>query len=1193
MYNELKIVEFLSKKIGKNFDDFVLAYRQKIEADTYPEERPDLDPLNWEGTGPAPKARSMIADLKNRGHLDELPLYLVYYWLDEAKGHPDSLFEFDLPEQLCIGAQELLESRSSRTLAFASFKQLAELSEEFRAAWEQIPPGALDRVPSLGSTKTTAELIDHFRECCLLADAATQYREAHQWVKARAAYIDLQQFQPGYLDADAWVECLDPLEQVEGLQRVIDAAQAGFVHPNRLPWPDEFPYHFFQSHDPAINPQTSMNRLQEALVRLESRERRSHYESLLQEEERLFIDAFLFPIWPTQDEAYELEQAFLADCRLPDPAFLRQRFSDNVAALILFLTGQPAEASAIWDEQQRRRPRSGLLAHCQGLLHLGLAHNTSELSDQLYHWRLAICHWSVALADEVYWRDWGEEHYKYYERDFLLTPVRNLAQRLQNHLGGLIQAKRRRLTEEGQSEPAAAYEQLYQEFLIEFKAVQLLSYLGGITVEQKRLAWFGPLGARYFGWEEYVANYIANVIPDPNLFDRLPGDLTADTVMLRLRWYFSVLGKVAVLVDSPTPDSQRALRLLKAAEAYQSSTPSLQENPAYVAINDPHSQMREDALSLEIEIRLQLARAQLDRGTIRDPDGLQNSWAAALQLAAQIGQEDDVRVRIRTAILEEAGLPSDRVPLAQLNAAIALLELGRSILPNDPTLKSRLAEFLAERSAIHLRPPDRHWAAAEEDLRRALAIAPHLVNVRKQLALTLFIQAGEIIHRDTDGYYMALDLFRQAKELIQDGMNNYPGFDYSDVLGLIDKTLDNLAQSPEPPNAPTHLLNRIDPETLSSGAQLYAKGIRYLREGQFSSAIDTLSEAIVKMPTDSDRSTKAMLEKAMAEAVLGMAYSSGSYSEGLDLLDEWIPRLTSQTTLPHQREFFRHWPQLRGYLQELDMVYSISEYREILLPFEVPGSDVRFVHLSVEKDLFLPTMERNGAAPREEERKTVDGLCLEAALPPFSGAQTETILENLLLASTEMMLFKVCDPGGTELVLRGYVPFIALNPNRFLETARSIHEYAQVPPARLGQPEELRRWFKEKRAALIQDLETSRDQLLVASRFVEGWCREQGRECTELTTVHYQIGASCGRVEMEAWQEGVRLSARLGELRQDLNIFRRIASLNAQPGIGKLALSADRSVLFIAELPLLDKNVADAAVAYFETRVPELRSTLV
>jgi hypothetical protein len=357
-------------------------------------------------------------------------------------------------------------------------------------------------------------------------------------------------------------------------------------------------------------------------------------------------------------------------------------------------------------------------------------------------------------------------------------------------------------------------------------------------------------------------------------------------------------------------------------------------------------------------------------------------------------------------------------------------------------------------------------------------------------------------------------------------------------------------------------------EPTSEIVQLYSQGIREMREGRPELALETLSRAWKMAPDD------AVLQKAVASAVLDNAarlIDEGNHQAGLDLVEQWIPRLTTQERLPHQVEFLRQWPRLRLFLKETEILHTVRDYQEVLLPFESSNVDTLWVHLEVEDD----------------------NLCLTASLPPFSNTQEETVLGNLLLASREMMLFKVAASAGTDLTLKGLVPFRLLNAVRFLLTSFGISKYADVPPDKLARRDELCAWFREKRAAFAADI-TSRDHLSATSRAVEALCQDPKLKGQRLSEVHYLVEAPFGQVEMEAWPEGVRLSTRLGSLQKKgrLKTLRQLVELNTSLKLGKLALAEDEGVLLSVELPYLDTPTAGDAFDFLAKYVSELQPEL-
>lgn len=569
-----------------------------------------------------------------------------------------------------------------------------------------------------------------------------------------------------------------------------------------------------------------------------------------------------------------------------------------------------------------------------------------------------------------------------------------------------------------------------------------------------------------------------------------------------------------------------------------------------------------------------------DKGEAISLNILEREWQEMFELAGYSRNPADLCERLHTIVLEETR--SIPLTLGRLSASITILEVSLKMLEaKDPVLKARLVQLLDRRGILKLTQGD--MLGADTDLRQALIYAPDRHEIREKLVNLWITLAGYVVNTDR---FQALDYLRQAVELIEEGQKKYPGYDWDKLSKWIETSRKNLIgqdvysqktdgqPSGKPGDADVYRKFSDDNGATTDPVKLYGQGVTALRENRLDLALKTFRRALEFAPDDVDIQTKA------AEAVLAKATpfieqdDREKYDTGLALIRKWIPDLPTQSErFERQLEFLKWWSHIRDCLKiDEDLFYKVNDYREVWILSEGQHVDPVMVRMEV-KD---------------------NDLCLSTSLPVIPSDQIEGAFENLLIASSEIMLFKLALSTKAELALKIQLPaFYLVDPKWFFLIIDELSDFADISLTQLSRLDDLRAWFREKRAEATRRIQNS-DHLAISGRSIERLHQEHPNlvlAFERVTGDHYNIRASFAQLEMKAWPDGARLSTCLGKLRVAANHQEMLESLvkrNDEFRESKLALDANMMVILSIELPYLDDQAALKAFNLLQQQVVEL-----
>jgi hypothetical protein len=1205
------IVDFLRNQIGDNLERFCDHQIINFERLTN-NQIPLMEYVNLEGDKPYDKSMGLVKIMKRLGYLAYLIFYLKQWWIKNIKGDDNIFHQNEMPHQLCIAGQVLWQKADHRYMAINLFDFLSKIHGDFKKEWQETK-SALEDTPSLGTLERDTEdkffnldeFIGHLKNCRKLYKEATHYRESRNFQQSRNLYVQLNTVQPGYGDTMKWLQILNNEKEIRKLQTLIDTQESGFAYDDRLPWETVHPYRLFQELGAPIKQTSSNEEVQKKLQRLKeqdggiSKDKRDILEKLVKNtDDRLLVDAFLYPVWPSEDTVSSLIDSFFQAGHLPPLETIRVRYPSE-AALLLVLLGIHEEAEDIWKKALSDQPFDGHPVHCLGLLYLGLAYSKADIKPKkrVEYWQAAIAHWAVALANTAYWMKWGRQRFDEYKTNFVVASIHTLRSNIRYYLNHILDTN----CDFGK-EMAEQSKKLKQQLNIEFQAVNISTAMRGISLGGGRFARFGPLWMKVYALDNAVAKYMADCVSRHCNFaeNRFPGNLTPEETLRRLRWYFSSLSIPAILLEGPEPNPAEALNILeknrnqKGSDCRHSDCPvhgktkfplQLQcpfenrfksQNPAYKEYKERLVEiMCEDALQLAILAHSELAKIHIRDKELDNLEKVKNHWKEILQLANHSKNPENVREGFCTMVLELATpIPKDA---AGLDAAIRITEIGCNLLATSQALKTRLAELLYQRGLK--KTSDEDIDGAEANLRRALQIAPHLNAVRINLATLLGNQSILIIKRDS---FLAQDYLRQAEELIEEGQKNYKGYDYSKQREFIDQMKEVLtgvktkaAGEEDKLEQKASKESEKQPEATgktSDTAWLFSQGIKELGEGKPDIALNTFEQALGIAPEDKE--VLNIIPKALMEQAMRLT-EDNHHEEALKLVKGWLhqDRLhTQKKRLERQLKFLEWWPHIEPCLEDSeDFIYIIDDYQEVQLQFpdKSHNNEFLYVYIQVEEDY----------------------LSLNTLMPILPDAEKETGLLHLLQVSGDTM-FKLANSDKFELALSCWVPFRLLAPGWFQQTAFDLFQFSDTTSPLVLNREVLSAQFLN-----IKDKVKKQDyqhQVPASARVLKKICKRRNLKCYEaLTDCQYQV--EDGRFEVNIQANGIRFFTILGPLNPTPDrkaAFIKLVNHNSSDKQCKLALDENMNVVLSIEFPKLDEQAVSDAFGLLEKKSKELKQAL-
>lgn len=1156
---------------------------------------PELEYRNLAGEGALEKGSALVSKEFKIGRGGILTFYLVDFWLrDNNPIHRLTSEDAAMDEQLCAATRDL--SESAPDLVEPALDYLADLNDDFAPEWD-IARAHLDLNVIDWDDWDIAQLTNHLAICNTYYIQARDLRVEHAWRPYQAKLRELAHIQSAYAASE--IEFIINVDEdtLDALTRLSVAAATQIVYDHRLPWYIGYPYQGIAELGIQISAHAPMSEVQDALQQLsqaalsdvEQADLETLQTMMRNEETRLFADVFLYPQCPAVATASEIGEYFIENRDLPSTEYILDNYPDE-AAIVLVVLGRFQDAADEYRHMQEQNNQYAAVTHCQALLLLADAYSQGSPES----WQDSVSQWAIVLADSAYWIEWGHTRFDYYGTQMVFGSVGNLReghieQQLLTILDSIVETDEHR-------------RRLLMMLAVEFEAVRLVRALGGIPLRPGRKVWFGPRGMRYFDLAAALGDFLAGPAPRIAGRNRALGDTSPEDAMQQLRWYFSYLALPAILmiqVGSTPHDVIQALEnpaytsLQDMPDCAQPDCPvhgdqpfpvSMccpdwdqfdEHNPAYRAFDNPTEIMGEDAVRLAVRAYLALSPAYIQAGDVSDRVALEDAWSSALELAPYSPDSEQVTKDLFDLVMDLTQQPtSARAPLDWLTSHINILDIGRALLGTveeyDRLLKSRLADYLA------LRALDRHHRAdldgAEADFKRALTIMPHKHELRRNLISIYFQEAIDACHRDP---YLSVDFLNHATRQIEEAAE-YEGYDYEREKQWIAESRDNVLEG-RPLIFIKELQEEESPggeiEIQMSGISLaYGQAVEEIQNRNYEQALNILDGVLAHNPQHRD------LLAAAANAVLYFAWlkaRDGQYNEGLDRLYEWEPRLSTVARFSEQVVFYRHWPKLVLCLTHFNDHWSlIHQSRQLRFP------------LISDNTHYMPQI----TAFIEDDQY----LCFNAALPSFATNKLVQGIKNLLTASGDIVLFKVCVIDEQEIVLRSYLPLNTLNADQVTLSYLKANNFLDLSADQMQNLDSLQARYREIRANFLSEF---RDFLPApaAVRVIERLIKPNRWVGNRVTDVRYRINIpeKGALIQVDDYLDGVSLSLELGRMREGLTqaALLRLLTLNTTLYDCKLTLKSDLVVLSI-ELPELDEEKAQAAIEKLLDQAQRLRPQL-
>jgi len=969
------------------------------------------------------------------------------------------------------------------------------------------------------------------------------------------------------------------------LFKIIDTAKKGFFYNSSLPWDaNNYPYTLFQQTDASITPASSTEEIQNKYQEIQnkfSKEEQSSMELLFKtEEDRMFVDVLHYPISLSEETVNSIKKDYISENnRIPSANDLAKQYPEE-APLLLYLMEQPDKAEEIWKELVKNQPTYGKITHCLALYYMEQLCKKTNIDTETMkkYCPLVISHWAVALADTTYWIQWGRERYKDYKKGFLFGTINNLKRRIKNHIEEFIKNISGNMNIKDDSEIVNIKNELYEEMAIEFEAVRLSQGLGGIVLHHHgKLAWFGPLWMKQYSLADNLARYIAKVIPDDIFPNQILEPLTPKEALQRLRWYFSDLNSAAILLNGPHAKPREALKKLEQLKSSAQGT-------AYKSVDNPEALLQQDTLALEAEAYIQLINNQTNDLEKLNLQQLEKDLKEIFKLADKLEQ---VKEKLYNLVLKTT-LETTKVKspdLKHFDIAILMLDIAKEKFTDrqKSVLKIRLVELLNQRAVFKVAQDD--IIGAKEDLKSALNLAPHRDDIRSNLVSLLFNLASFVANLNP---FESLEYLRQAEEIIKEGENNHPGYDWTQLKQWIEKSRNNLTGR----NKKTSAKDTIQTETSSQSTQdtdqtqktsqqdsqatepveLYSQGIKELRRGHPESALELFDKALELKESDIDiqgKATEALMERAK------QLIEKGDTDTAFALIEKWKTRLSTQSErVNKQSEFLKWWHLIYGHLKEdreLFNVFKLQDYKEVIIPFEAKNIFSVVVQIEINEDYF----------------------CFKAPLvniSTYNKSECSLALENLLIASKEIMLYKPVFIDNN-IALSTTIHITYMNSlNWFLRLIYGLSEFADISRSQIMDREKLINYFREKRESekqyysfLKQDNQGS---------IIEALCNRRNYAYERLSSDEYKIPLSIGDTDIKALHDGTRISFDMHKSVSDSETLKRLTMQNTELNIGKLTLNENKSVFLSIELPYLNEQMGEKAFQFLEDNVDNIKNSI-
>ncbi|KHD07984.1 hypothetical protein PN36_26735 [Candidatus Thiomargarita nelsonii] len=819
---------------------------------------------------------------------------------------------------------------------------------------------------------------------------------------------------------------------------------------------------------------------------------------------------------------------------------------------------------------QASTPTDLRLAHNLGVLCFWSASHLTDIQKAKAYWHHFIANWAIVLENDEFWNAWVTQRSHVYGEKISKQTAETARQAILERLLHSLSMFDSKLQSIYSGFP------LKLTFHLEIKAIRLLKQAGGLQLDNDAAdtIFCGPMMVRHLGLSSNIAKFIHD-LPDLSkslnhlfeLFNSLNSDqknklsnsLNSENKE-HLMFCFSELGPAFIHLDQGNPRKTLDLLVMprcKKCGSSQSSPLSLAEkniipprvcsencaqfetrNPAYTQLDKRGKVLFQHALKLMAEAHIALVEQRI-RENPPETTAMAQHWQDTLNAATEIDAGDQFQKRLIEMTVGRA-IALERQK--RLDDAISLLEAAKQLGEYDQ-INAKLAELLTDRGVKA--GNSGHWDDAVTNLRQALELNPHVTRIRTNLIIAL--RSGAAHYFQSDNKKPSLSLLENARDVLQAGLE----FDEN-----------NEKWQRELFEVRRELANARN--TLAAGS---SDSVEQIFEALFKGLDDDEPEN-----KENQGGTKPTTGAGGRLDLLSKLAEAASTMDG-DENDEPKPGSKSGTVAPAVAK------SVQACLEKTGLKYRRQGENRYKLLFKTEKREGLIIQLQIVDDFVI-------------------------ILAPIRGLRDETkILYNLLRVTYTTDIHKICHGSDGNLRLVAEVPATVLTPQTLEYLIRDSINILDVSDQTFASFDDLKKHIDKMQ--FIRMMQTSENnprennrQELLASLLQHGdrgnnastavekiqeLCKNLRQcQCQRLSDDRFHL-----KCELPGLENGINIVvicngdaasfiARMSGISPDSNnrrFYQRLAEINYEMNVCKVALDSDDELAFMYELPSLNEAV--------------------
>jgi tetratricopeptide (TPR) repeat protein len=653
-----------------------------------------------------------------------------------------------------------------------------------------------------------------------------------------------------------------------------------------------------------------------------------------------------------------------------------------------------------------------------------------------------------------------------------------------------------------------------------------------------------------------------------------------------------------------------------------------ENNPAFYKLANRAATLWQHAVDLAVEAYLLLAEQCLAASSPHVESTICH-WQDALEMAGAGGNAERLHSTIadmaiiRATALEQSGRSND---------AISLLD-ATLVVSTEARLRGKLAEVLTNRGVMA--GNSGQWEQATVDLRRAYALNPHVHRTRDNLVTALRGHAAE--HYHANDFVAARPLLQEAIQVLNDSLARTPTdatlrttlMDVEGELSTVNGA--EAALSGDPLALLLALLGGVvgprsgeatpSPPALLSVAQTRLDELRQsatskAQRNDFEGAVADLEEALRQAPNDDQ--TKHLLAsileqyaddlmahneygKAQRVAERGLSYAPGHAGllASLTMAQMFGPIIETPSEPVVLAEPVVPTRGLRAALSRLFGGKDKTEESQAPPSTDLRRNDALHAHLQKTSLKFTRTPKGDFHLPFTTRhvgqlmvRADVSGDMVTLTAPLQSRISDEAaVRRNLLHATFEADFYKSCQRGGS-LTLDSQILVRDLSNVLLEDAVRGLASLVDVSAATLNSPTAFAQHAGQLQAEMAMNAVLSggafqRDTEQTVARVADLARRAGMRQLgVQGNRVRLALGMADLKVQIVCkGQSGIAIAYMSGmsPRQRNIRLMRRMAEINAEMAVCKVALDNDDDTAFMYHLPAVD----DSALEAMRSRIEE------